>query len=80
MAPTGNGRINKLDYNPSAEVRRPLLGDTGSTTSSIRPSNDTSHEGSFFEQVAEGIQERDKQMLTRELTRYFSFLWAILNW
>ena len=67
--------IDKLDY---TSPRRPLLG--GSDASSTNgPSNDNSYAGSFFEQVAEGVMERDRDRLQRLLVRWLSFAWAIVN-
>lgn len=82
MAPT-NGHIHKLDF-PSADERRPLLQGNGGPSSGSEPSpgrsNNTSCSGSFFEQVAEGIQERDRARMQREVMRYGSFIVAIVNW
>ncbi|KAF1981238.1 MFS general substrate transporter [Aulographum hederae CBS 113979] len=69
--PASNG-INKLDY-PGPDSRQPLLQDSQSATSQ------TSHAGSFFEQVAEGIQEQDRQKMKREVIRYSSFVWAVVS-
>lgn len=41
---------------------------------------DTSRSGSFFEQVVEGIQERDRVKMKTEVVRYGSFACAILMW
>jgi hypothetical protein len=79
MPPT-NGHIDKLDFPPPDE-RRPLLNSHGERAEpSPGRSQNTSCSGSFFEQVAEGIQERDRAKMQREITRYGSFLCAILNW
>lgn len=72
--------IDKLDYIPPNRnsPRRPLLlpdGDIDST----RPSNDNSYAGSFFEQVAEGVMERDLERIQRQAVRWLSFAWAIIN-
>ena len=72
----GNG-IDKLDYRPS-DACRPLLQPDADSDSS-RPSQDTSYAGSFFEQVAEGIAERDRRKMQRQVVRWLSFIWAILN-
>jgi MFS family permease len=72
----GNG-IDKLDYRPS-DARRPLLQPDADSDSS-RPSQDTSYAGSFFEQVAEGIAERDRRKMQRQVVRWLGFIWAILN-
>ncbi|KAH6615129.1 MFS monocarboxylic acid transporter [Boeremia exigua] len=65
--------IDKLDY---TSPRRPLLASDASSTS---PSNDNSYAGSFFEQVAEGVMERDRERLQRVVVRWLSFAWAIVN-
>ncbi|KAF2735516.1 MFS monocarboxylic acid transporter [Polyplosphaeria fusca] len=70
---SSNG-IGKLDYEP----RRPLLHPDGDGDSS-RPSQDTSYAGSFFQQVAEGIMERDRAKLQRDTVRWLSFVWAVVN-
>lgn len=79
-SPSGNaGRgpvIDKLDYHPG----RPLLRADDEAESSGRPSAEHSYAGSFFEQVAEGIQKRDRQKMQRQLSRYLTFAWAIVNW
>jgi len=73
----GTGTIDKLDYHPG----RPLLrGDDEEGESSGRGSGEHSYAGSFFEQVAEGILDRDRKMIQRETMRYASFVWAIINW
>lgn len=71
---TSNG-IDKLDYD---SPRRSLL-QPDVESDSNRLSQDTSYAGSFFEQVAEGIMERDRQRLQRVLARYLTFVWAIVN-
>ncbi|KAF2149116.1 MFS monocarboxylic acid transporter-like protein [Myriangium duriaei CBS 260.36] len=69
---SGNA-IDKLDYHPS----RPLL--SNDDEGSGRPSQEHSYAGSFFEQVAEGILDRDRAKKTREVVRYGSFAWALIN-
>jgi hypothetical protein len=80
MAPpnNNNGQIDKLDFPSSRGERRPLLHDRSEP--SPGPSSETSGSGSFFEQVAEGIQERDRAMMKQEVIRYGSFICAILSW
>ncbi|KAG9654863.1 ARM repeat-containing protein, partial [Aureobasidium melanogenum] len=82
MAGQGSGNagrggtvIDKLDYHPG----RPLLRADDEGESSGRPSAEHSYAGSFFEQVAEGIQNRDRQKMQRQLSRYLTFAWAIVN-
>lgn len=74
------GRIDKLDFDShrSVDVRRPLLHDHPEP--SPGPSHETSRSGSFFEQVVEGIQERDRAKMKQEVLRYGSFACAILSW
>lgn len=70
------GHIDKLDYQPGGRLLIPAhVNGEGSG----RQSEDRSYAGSFFEDVAEGIEEQDRQRKTRELVRYFSFFWAIIN-
>lgn len=77
MATNSGGSIDKLDYHPGG---RPLLQPEGGGDTSGRPSQANSYAGSFFEQVAEGVYERDQVKMRREAMRYLSFAWAILNW
>lgn len=87
MSPSASKRnsngtaIDKLDYLPQNSPRRPLLApdDTTSDAASQRRSQDTSYAGSFFEQVAEGIMERDRERMQRVVLRWLSFGWAIVN-
>ncbi|KAF2762046.1 MFS monocarboxylic acid transporter-like protein [Pseudovirgaria hyperparasitica] len=72
-----NNGISKLDF-PGPGSRRPLL-QVDRDSSNERRSQDTSYAGSFFEQVAEGIQARDRKRMQREVVRYFSFVWALVN-
>lgn len=85
MAPT-NGQIDRRDFHSSDE-RRPLLqsnGGASGTAGGAEPSPGRSHnasrDGSFLEQVAEGIQERDRAKMQREVMRYGGFVVAIINW
>jgi MFS family permease len=77
-APSSSNGINKLDYHPPADVRRPLL-QPDVESDSNRLSQDTSCSGSFFEQVAEGIVERDRRLMQRHVVRWLTFVWAIVN-
>jgi MFS family permease len=81
MSPSSSSRnsasgIDKLDYNPNS-ARRPLLQPDVDIES--RASQTNSYAGSFFEQVAEGIVERDRERLKRQAVRWLSFVWAIIN-
>ncbi|KAF1841102.1 MFS monocarboxylic acid transporter [Cucurbitaria berberidis CBS 394.84] len=71
--------IDKLDYLPPNSPRRPLLGPDSDDAEFTRHSQDTSSAGSFFDQVAEGIMERDRERLQRVFVRWLSFVWAIVN-
>ncbi|KAF2747303.1 MFS general substrate transporter [Sporormia fimetaria CBS 119925] len=66
--------IDKLDF----PVRHPLL-DTVRNGDSNHHSQENSYAGSFFEQVAEGIMEQDRRRLNRQILRWLSFVWAIVN-
>lgn len=70
------GGIDKLDYQPGG---RPLLHDDDNGNSSGRQSEDRSYAGSFFEDVAEGIVSKDREKMKREVVRYGSFAWALVN-
>lgn len=72
----GGNTIDKLDYSPG----RPLLRTDDETDSPGRASGEHSYAGSFFEQVAEGILDRDRKKMKREVRRYLGFVWAIINW
>ena len=72
----GGAVIDKLDYHPG----RPLLRPDDGADSPGRASGEHSYAGSFFEQVAEGILDRDRKRIRQETMRYVSFAWAIVNW
>ncbi|KAI7113720.1 MFS general substrate transporter, partial [Hortaea werneckii] len=79
----GNGspQIGKLEYQPGG---RPLLTpDTprASHQSSPRASSEQSrsYAGSFFSDVAEGIATQQRSKINRQVLRYLSFAWAIIN-
>ena len=69
MAPKAN-KIDRLDYHRST---RPLL-----STDPEPPSAPA--RSSFFDAVAESIQDMDRKRKTREVVRYCSFIWALLEW
>ncbi|EKG19342.1 Major facilitator superfamily [Macrophomina phaseolina MS6] len=79
----GHAHIDKRDFPSAPETRRLLRPhDTpapASRTSSSRPSQSNSYAGSFFEQVAEQIQERDRQMMRRAVLRYGGYACAVLS-
>ena len=70
-------------FPPRKGERQPLLHPHERSEPSPGPSHEsheTSRSGSFFEQVAEGIQERDRARMKQEVQRYGSFVSAILSW
>ncbi|KAF2842530.1 MFS general substrate transporter [Patellaria atrata CBS 101060] len=74
-----SNQIDKLDYTRPHE-RQPLLQtDDHGNHDGGRSSHDNSYAGSFFEQVAEGIQERDLRKMKTVVRRYLSFIWAVVN-
>jgi hypothetical protein len=75
MAP-GPQHIDKLDFDSS---RRPLL-EGEQSGPSPGASHASSLSGSFFEHVAEGIQERDRERLREQFVRFGSFAIAVLSW
>lgn len=74
---TSNG-IDKLDYKPGG---RPLINDHigNSSDPPSRRSEEHSYAGSFFEDVAEHIEEQDRQKMNKQAVRYISFAWAIIT-
>lgn len=87
------GTIDKLDFpSPSTPSRAAGASGSGERTHLIRgsqsveslrdepPSHHSLRSGHFFEDVAEGIQERDREQLKREVKRYVSFVWALVCW
>jgi hypothetical protein len=75
------GTIKKLDY-PNASARQSLL-PASQRISSPSPSEDRNR-GSlrdhFFERVAEGLEENDKERIKTELVKYLSFVWSVISW
>ena len=70
--------IGKLDYKPGG---RPLVHDHSNDHSepASRHSEEHSYAGSFFEEVAGGIVEQDREKMKKQITRYTSFAWAVIN-
>jgi hypothetical protein len=73
----GHNRLDKLDFDQS---RRPLLEPEEGDTSPRGSNGGPSYAGSFLDQVAEGIQARDREDFKRGLVRYVSFAVAVLSW
>lgn len=80
--------IDKLDY-PSTGGQRRLLhpNDPGRVPAQDRRDDDSTrsdqtnaYAGSFFERVAEQIQERDREMMRRAVARYGGFACAVFCW
>jgi hypothetical protein len=72
---SGTNTVDKLDFE-----RRPLLEPERGDTSPRASNGGPSYAGSFLDQVAEGIQARDREVFNREVVRYVSFVGAILSW
>lgn len=72
-----NGEIGKLDYRPGGRSLVPH--DRGAVSASRTSQERASYAGSFFEQIAEGVVDKDRERMKREVTRYVSFIWAIIN-
>lgn len=68
--------IDKLDYHPGG---RPLVHAEPNGEASGRQSEERSYAGSFFEEIADGIVDRDREKMRTEVTRYLSFGWALIN-
>lgn len=65
------------------EEQRPLLRELerNSARFAADATSITSVESSIlFERLAGRAQERDREKLKREFTRYTSFIWAIISW
>jgi hypothetical protein len=76
-----NGTIKKLDY-PNASARQSLL-PASQRISSPSPSeerNGGSLRDHFFERVAEGLEENDKERIQTEMVKYLSFVWSVISW
>lgn len=70
-----NGGIDKLDF----DSHRPSS-HHGSGASSPNGHGLLRDDESFFEDIVDGVIERDRRKMRREVTRYLSFGVAILNW
>lgn len=78
--PNGGTHVDRLEVpsNTTNNERTRLLHDSQPIDSP--PDTPASRGGYFFENVAQGVQDRDRAHLKRELVRYTSFIWAILSW
>ncbi|KAK5121792.1 hypothetical protein LTR85_004667 [Meristemomyces frigidus] len=73
----GEPMITKLDYHPGG---RPLLhAEHDQASHSGRQSSEHSYAGSFFSDIAEGIASEQRQKINKQVIRYLSFVWAIVN-
>jgi hypothetical protein len=79
MAEHARGRSDALVALDSENERRPLLEQSRAESSPI-PSTNPSYASSFLDEVAEGIQARDREAFRREVDRYVGFVFAILSW
>ncbi|PIA88608.1 putative transporter mch1 [Cercospora beticola] len=71
--------IDKLDYQPGG---KPLLAPdqhSRDASSSRQQSEEHSYAGSFFSDIAEGIADKDRERFRKQLWRYGSFAWALVN-
>lgn len=71
------------DASTSKPERTPLLQHGPDASHSEQHSAMTSvpgHDSFFFENVAEGMQERDRQRVAKEMVKYTSFVWAVISW
>lgn len=74
-----DGQIGRLDFPSDRTEQSRLLHDSERIDSPDEwPASRRS--GYFFENVAAGIQDRDRAQFKRELVRYTSFIWAIISW
>jgi hypothetical protein len=64
----------------TSHERTPLLDPHRGDSSPRLSESGVSHNGSFLDRVAEGIQDRDRERLQRQAVRYLSFAVAILSW
>jgi hypothetical protein len=68
-----NPHIGRLDFDANrGTVRSNASRDTGRTL--------LDEDVDFMEEVAEGILERDRQRMRREVIRTLSFVCAVLSW
>ncbi|KAI9660260.1 MAG: putative monocarboxylate transporter mch1 [Alyxoria varia] len=68
--------IGRLEFR-SHEEQAPLLRGGVAHGHSRQASRDTIRSSHFFEDVAGGIQEKERKRMLREIRRYVSFFWAI---
>lgn len=79
MSQDVQNKIKKLDY-PGTNDRQPLLLNSQRIDSPPPPADRSGTlRDHFFENVAEGIQARDKEHIQTELVRYLSFIWSIIS-
>ena len=80
--PDANGRQKQhipSEDDPPSNEHTALLRSGGDTVEQQRRDS-SAHSGYFFERVAEGMQERDRQRMAMEVIRYTSFIWAVISW
>ena len=68
--------IAKLDYQPNEQSS--LLHQHEGDDDSPAPSPAVAAGNGFFEAVADGLRDRDRQQFRREVSRYVSFAWAVV--
>lgn len=78
--PNGSNAIGRLDFPSNNSNEHSRLIHDSERIDSPDEEPESSRSGYFFENVANGIQNRDRALFKRELVRYTSFVWAILSW
>lgn len=80
--------IDKLDYTPGGKPLLPRSRDpsrsrhSAAATAAAEEDDEEdqhSYAGSFFSDIAQGIADKDRERLRKELWRYGSFAWALIN-
>ena len=73
---SANGHIDKLDFDENR--KKPSSTYNGSEQSG--PSGLLRDEDSLLSDVVDGVIERDRRKMKRLVTKYLSFVCAILSW
>lgn len=75
-----SNNIAKLDYPQPHEQTSLLHSQYGNDDDESQPPSPavSATNGPFFEAVANGIRDRDRQQFKREVIRYISFAWAVI--
>ena len=70
-----NGGIDKLDFDSQRRASS-TLGESGRSS----PNGLLRDDESFFEDVVDGVIERDRRKMRRMVIKYISFACSILSW